>query len=422
MTSPELTRKPVKHKRMVPLRYVLMPFAFILAAIVVLVAFMLLAPKPMKKPIVIKAPLVEVMDLSAVNKTFRIASQGTVVPRTETSLIAEVSGVVTHVADKFVVGGFFHKGETLLTIDDISYRVALLQAKSRLDTAKASLLDEQAKAEQAKQDWMQTGKPLAKAPVLALRQPQLQKARAELVAAQAGVEEAQLKLAKTVIKAPYDAMLKTKKVDIGQYVTTGSLMAVTFAVDYAEVRLPIKQQDIDFLTLPNINASHTNEAPVALSMNRNGNISHWASYLSRYEGEIDTNSRVLYVVAKIDDPYHLLNSSTAKPLRIGSFIEAQVTGKTLPNVYAIPRKAVHGMNTLYLVDSKNQLHIQQVKVLHTDHDYLYSQDPLPTDMRLILTKLETPVETMPLRVVGESAPELAIKHDVSKTHAVKGEL
>jgi len=103
---------------MVELRYVLTPFVIIFAALIILALFSIMAPKPAKKAVAIKAPLVSVVSLAPQDITFDIQSQGNVVPRTKTTLVAEVSGLVTRVADKFHVGGFFKKGERLLTIDD----------------------------------------------------------------------------------------------------------------------------------------------------------------------------------------------------------------------------------------------------------------------------------------------------------------
>jgi RND family efflux transporter MFP subunit len=421
MNTPEIKQKQVSRKRMVPLRYVLMPFAIILIAVVILIFFAMLAPKPVKKPIISKPPLVEVQTISPQQVHFIIDSQGTVNPRTETVLISEVSGLVKNVSEKFVVGGFFKKGERILTIDDITYQVALLQAKSRLDSAQASLLEEQAKVEQAKHDWLLTGKPLAKAPILALRTPQLRRAEAALAAAQADVKEATVKLERTIITAPYDAMIKAKKVDIGQYVTMGTQLATTFAVDYAEVRLPIKQQDIAFLNLPSLTEKNALQSDVDLSMTTNGKTQHWHSYLARYEGEVDPNSRVHYVVTKVNDPYRLLDSTKTTDLRVGSFVQAKIAGKSIDNVLAIPRNAVHGANTINLLDANNELHIQNMAVLRSDHDYIYSQQTIPDGMRLIVTKLATPVEGMKLRVAGETENDIAIKQDKATDSAIKGE-
>ncbi len=393
--------KQKKARRMVPLRYVLTPIVIIFFAVFILILMGILAPKPAKKAIEVKAPLVDVIELSRQSVSFSITSQGTVLPRTETNLISEVSGNVISVSEKFKVGGFFRKGEELLHIDDITYQVALMKAEAQLENAIADLEQEQARRKQAHDEWRLSGKSFDEAPALALRTPQLKQAQAMVKTAEAGLKEATIKLERTSIIAPYDAMLKHKRVDIGQYVSTGSAIADTFAVDYAEIRLPIKQRDVDFLNLPKINNPEQTGSDVKLFYELNGKQLSWTSKLTRYEGVVDMSSRVHYVVAQFDDPYGIVEESKVNELRIGTFVNAQITGKTVDDVIAIPRSAVHGANTLYLVDGENKLRITQVSVLRADIDSLYSLDILPDNHRLILTNIATPVEGMSLRINGE---------------------
>ena len=85
---------------------------------------------------------------------------------------------------------------------------------------------------------------------LYLRKPQLAEAEARLQSAEADLEESRRNLAKTSIVAPYDGLVSSKSVDIGQFVNPGTVLAETFAVDYAEVRLPIPETKLAFLDLP----------------------------------------------------------------------------------------------------------------------------------------------------------------------------
>ncbi len=402
MTTPKRT------KRMVPLRYVLTPILIVVLAIIILAIVAITAAKPAKKPIEVKAPLVEVISLNAQPTTFTIDSQGTVSPRTETTITSEVSGVITNVSAKFLAGGYFAKGEVILTIDDITYQVALLRAQSQLQSAQAQLIEEQAKAQQAQAEWLLTGEPLSKAPILALRTPQLQQAKASVLAAEADIKEANVKLARTKIIAPYDAMLIKKHVDIGQYVTTGSAIALTYAIDYAEVRLPIKHRDIDFLP------SRTPSSDQIISLNEitgsvelfydlNGKRHTWNAQLQRFEGVVDSKSRVHYLVAQLADPYQVLSSSSNEVLRIGTFVNASIVGKQLNNITVLPISAVYSGNTIYLLDEKNRLVIRKINILRTDDKYAYSKESVAKNYRLITTKLATAVDGMTLRVVGEQS-------------------
>jgi len=394
-------------RRMIPLRYVLAPIAIILLAIFALIVFAALSPKPAKKPVIIKAPLIEVKNIVRKNVTFTITSQGSVLPRTQTNLVSEVSGQITWVNDKYHVGGFFSKGEVLLSINDSSYQVALLQAQSRLEAANAVLIEEQARKDQAEDEWRLTGKSLSEAPILALRLPQLQKAQADVKAAKADVIDAEVKLARTNITAPYDAIMKEKHVDIGQYVSTGSTLAKTFAVDYAEVRLAIKQRDVEFLNLPRINQRDGQLSKVDIYYQLAGTEYAWTAKLTRYEGEVDSRSRVHYIIAQVADPYSVLSTSQHQELRMGTFVKANIQGKELKNIVTIPRDALRGANKVYLIDRDNKLHIQELKVLRNDADYVYSHDSFASGLRLVTTQMEAPVEGMALRVLGEQQDTLS---------------
>lgn len=397
-------------RRMVPLRYVLTPIAIIFSAIIVLILFSIMAPEPAKKNIEIKAPLVSVISLVPQEVTFDIQSQGSVVPRTKTTLISEVSGVVNRVSDKFQVGGFFKKGEILLSVDDITYQVALLRAQAQLESAQAVFIEEQARSQQAEEEWLLTGKTIDQAPILALRLPQLKKAQAGVLAAQADLREAKVKLARTNITAPYDAMLTAKHVDIGQYVTKGTSLANTFAIDYAEVRLPVKQRDLAFLNLSRIHQAIEQGANVELFYQLNGNKHVWNAQITRYEGVVDSTSRVHYFIAQINDPYGVLAHSKHDEIRIGTFVNAKVTGKKVANVIAIPLSAVYSGDTVYLVDNDNRLFIQKVNILRNDANFAYSTDVFPTNKRLILTKLATPISNMKLRIDGELDTSVNVKN------------
>ena len=418
-TTSEIPQK--KARKMVPLRYVLMPIAIIFLGIVGLMIMGALAPKPAKKPIEIKAPLVEAHDIEKRDIKFTIASQGSVLPRTETKLVSEVSGNVISVSKKFEVGGFFRKGEELLRIDDISYQVALLKAESQLESAIAELEKEKAHGKQARDEWRLTGKSIEEAPSLALRVPQLKQAEASVKSAEAGLKEAKTKLERTRILAPYDAMLKVKHVDIGQYVSTGTAIATTFAIDYAEVRLPVKQRDIAFLNLPKLTNLESEKANIELIQTIDGQQKAWQSTLSRYEGVVDMSSRVHYVVAQINDPYNYLGETGHEEIRMGTFVTANIAGKQLEGLHAIPRHAVHGADKVYLISGKNKLHIQQIDVLRADVDFVYTADEIASDMRLVLTNLATPVEGMSLRVRGEASQNQDEEEAVAKQDDASGE-
>ncbi|PHS12493.1 MAG: efflux transporter periplasmic adaptor subunit [Kangiella sp.] len=392
---------------------VLIPVGIILAGLVVLILMTMSAPKPHKKEIIKKATLVDVVEVSRGNVIFEINSQGSVSPRTETTLVSEVSGQIKQVSNKFVVGGFFKKGEILITIDPISYEVGLLQAQARFDGANARLVEEKARGKQAEKEWKLTGRSFKNAPILALRKPQLQQALADVKAAQADVKSAEIKLARTKIKSPYDAMVKAKMVDIGQYVSTGSQLAITFAVDYAEIRLPIKEQDIAFIDVPPLGSLNNKGSNVLLSTFQGGKLKTWSTFITRSEGVVDASSRVNYVVAQLNDPYGLLqvkegddSSLKAEPIQMGTFVKAKIFGIESENIVTIPRKAIRGANEIYLIGDDKKLNITKIDILRSDANNVYISSGVDDGTQVIITKLATAVNGMAVRLPGDPIKNL----------------
>ena len=396
-TSSTIDRSSSRTKR------ILIPLGIIITGILIFLVMGSMATKPEKKDIIKKPPIVEVFNVSSGTVVFEIESQGSIAPRTETTLVSEVSGQIKKVSEKFVVGGFFKKGEQLLEIDPISYEVALLQSQARLDGANAKLVEERARGKQAAREWSLTGRSSKNAPILALRKPQLQQAKADVKAAKADVKNAEIKLQRTKITAPYDAMLKSKMVDIGQYVTTGTQLAATFAVDYAEIRLPIKEQDLAYIDIPAMGVLNQKGSQVELSTFQAGKIRKWSTFITRSEGIVDATSRVNYVVAKIDDPYGLLSENKMmEPIRIGTFVKARILGIEMDNIISIPRKAVHGENEIYLLDKDRKLNLSKVDILRSDSNNIYISTGLSDGEQVVLTKLATAVDGMKLRIKDDS--------------------
>ena len=74
---------------------------------------------------------------------------------------------------------------------------------------------------------------------------------------------ASLNLERTQIRAPYPGRVRTKNADVGQYVNPGSPLGHIYAIDYAEVRLPVSDDQLAYLDLPLSfrNNPHHNSGP-----------------------------------------------------------------------------------------------------------------------------------------------------------------
>ncbi len=342
-------------------------------------------PPPETRDIPHVEPLVTVLPLIESSASFRIASQGTVRPRTETILSAEVAGSIVSISPKFIAGGVFENGEELLRIDPTNYSVAV-------DQAKALLVQRQIEHDGA----------------LKLRtqgyraESEYASAVAALAAARAGLVKAERNLERTHITLPYDGMVKTKEADLGQYVSPGTRLGITFATDYAEVRLPLTDQDLAFIELPDAaDVSGTGAAPgplVDLSAVQKGRLAHWKAQIVRTEGVVDERTRVTYAVARITDPYQLnSDDGDESPLPIGTFVAADIEGATVDNVIRVPRGALRGNNQLMFIDGDNRLRIRNVDIVRADADYAYLHGGSIIGDRIITTTLESPINGMKVR-------------------------
>ena len=330
---------------------------------------------------------------------FRVNTQGAVTPRTESILVSEVSGQIVEVASNYVSGGFFHKGELLLRIDPRNYQSALKSAQANVARVQTQVAKENALANFALDDW-KTLRDLnaSTGPIsdLALRKPPLAEAIAELTSAEATLEKAQEDLNRTSIRAPYDGMVQEKRADVGQYVNTGSQLALVFATDYAEIRLPITQRELALVDLPSADGSIL-PLPVTLT-SQVGKIQHtWQGLIVRSEGVFDSASRVLYVVAQVEDPYNQ-NGQDGEPLRIGTFVTANIQGRFGGELFTIPRHALQRGETLWIIDEHQKIYPTDVQIVSTDEEYAYVDGGLINGDRYTITPIDQPLPGMPVRV------------------------
>lgn len=326
-------------------------------------------------------PLVEILVLKPVTANFEIRSQGTVLPRTETILSAEVAGTVTSISPKFIAGGVFEKNEVLMRIDPTNYSVAVDQAEALV---KQRQIEFDGTSKLRSQGYRAESEYASAAAALA-------SARAELVRARRNLE-------RTFIRLPYDGMVRSKEADVGQFVNPGTRLGVTFATDFAEVRLPLTDLDLAFVDLPDaadIAASGDAEGPgLALSAVRKGQLRSWSASIVRTEGVVDEKSRVTYAVARVEDPYRL--HSDGEILPVGTFVSAVIQGQQADNMIRVPRAAVRGADQLLFVNAEEQLEIRSVNIVRSDADHVYLSGEAG-GQRIVLTALETPVNGMRVR-------------------------
>jgi RND family efflux transporter MFP subunit len=349
----------------------------------------------------VKAILVDVAEVVLQDLRIPVQAQGTVTPHRETSLVSEVSGKIQSVSPSFHAGGYVAAGEVLVEIDDRDYQANMLRARAGVESAESALAQEKGRAEVAYNEWEKLPRNSQRSQAatdLYLRKPQLELAEAQLLSAAADLRKAEDDLERTIIRAPYDSLVKEKRADLGQYVSPGTPLATVFAVDYAEVRLAIPQSKLSYLDLPGVSGFGAQEAPlVDLYTDVAGEIKHWVARLKRTEGVFDERSRVLFAVAAVDDPY-ALNDENKKPLRIGTFVKASILGSELHGITVLPRYVLRAGNMLWVVDDQQTLRNRKVKTLRTEGEEIYVSNGLQNGDLVSLTTFSDAIPGMPVRI------------------------
>ena len=354
---------------------------------------------PAQKPIVDNTPLVTVQSNQPQALNLSVASYGVVNAKFTTELVAQVSGEIVFLSEKFVRGGFVKKGEVLAKIDGNDYEATLLDAQANIASAQAALVLELALGDVAKEQWSKISG--TKPTPLSLRQPQLAQEKARLLSSKASLKRAQRNVERTMIRAPYDALIESRHIGLGSYMSAGTKLGQLYSTDKAEIRLPVADNELQYLINNGVGAT------VIISAKLAGREQQWSGEIVRSEGVIDELSRMNYLVAEIDDPYALLHKKTSNKkkannaqsakLRYGTYITAEINGRHVDNVTRIARHLVVE-NQVAVMDQDNKLRFQNVSILRTVGATILIDRGLSDGMLLITSALDYPIEGMSVKI------------------------
>lgn len=368
-------------RRLIPL---LVLFAGVLAGVLII------ATGPDIEPQSVPAQIPAVKTIAATLETVRlsVAAHGTVVPKSESDLVAEVSGRVVHVSEALVSGGFFAKGDVLVAIERIDYEVAQAQAKAQLAAARSDVIG--ARRAYARYDSLADARSGSEA--------EKDDALNRLLVAQAALEEATARktraerdLDRTRLTAPYDGRVRSERVDVGQFVNRGEAIATLYSTDYAEVRLPVLDRDLAHLPLTLGRPPDAETTPVAVVLKAEfaGREHTWRAEVVRTEGELDGRTRMVNVIAQVAAPYDPPDGS---PLTVGMFVAAEILGREVADVVVLPRTALQANDQVYLIGEDNRLEFRDVAILRATSDTVYIQDGIAAGELVCTSRLEAAVE------------------------------
>ena len=332
------------------------------------------------------APDVIVEILTPKDFQIQISSNGTTTPLTQTVLTAEVGGEVIYRSKKFSEGSSVIQGEILAKIDDTDLQLQYKNALLQLANAEVQYSLQLAEAEVAKEAWEKIGDGVASD--LTLKKPQLKQAEALLEVAKAQVSSAEKKLNKTEIVAPYAGRIQSVNIDLGTTIIPGQPVGALYTSSEIEVTLAVKDNDLQFLSIPmdGRKLDSSEQALVKIKSFYKGKNQTWIGRLERVDGVIDPITRMINLIAVFKNDF----IETDKPnLPIGLFVEAQIDGIILNDIFSIPVNAISENNEVYIVNNDSELVSRQLSILKKYSDFVIVKDGLKAGERIVISKLST---------------------------------
>jgi len=339
-------------------------------AIGIVVALQALKPKTEKEETTKPPLVVKTVEAAHKEQTVFANFQGEVRAKTDIELVTQVTGKVMSVSQKFIEGGEFKAGETLLQIDDSDYQVALKSAKASVASAQVDLDIELATAATNAREWKELqGKPISEANPLRLNKPQIDRANARLDAAKAELAAARLNYNRTKISAPFDGRIMAKSAELGQFMSRGSSIGRVFATETMEVRIPMTDVQISELGLRlgySARAEGSEGLPATVTTVFGSEQRLWNGFVRSVDASVDSKTRLLFATVVVDKPFEQ-KASESIPLIPGLFVDVQLASPAKLAGIEVPRTALRNGNQVYVYDNA-ELKLKTVKPIFTSED------------------------------------------------------
>ncbi|MCG8473703.1 MAG: efflux RND transporter periplasmic adaptor subunit [Desulfobacterales bacterium] len=348
-------------------------------------------PQAPKREITVKPPVVETFAARIHDHPVTLSAMGTVIPSTRTELKVRVSGEVMWVSPHLEPGVRVQKGEPLMRLDQVDLKLALATAQANLQQAKADLALEEGNQEVARNELALMEKTTGRKvndQALALRKPQLAKARASVALAKTDVRRAQVNLKRSVITAPFDGLILTRNAPLGSLASNGQTVAeiAEDGIWWVEASLPMR--DLTWLR----------KEGSARIITQTGAI--FEGRLLRLLGDLNATSRMARLLIEVKNPMNQATKQKSSPLLLQSYVDIKLQGNTIASVVAVPDKALRNGPAVWVVKDE-KLYIKKVTLARREEGVAYIQEGLEEGDLIILTQLASPVDGMAVRMPGK---------------------
>jgi RND family efflux transporter MFP subunit len=380
----------------------LLPTAVVVGGVGIFVVLQATKPVPESK---IEPPRpTSVHAEAAVRSTTQLTVQtfGEVRPTVATEIVAQVGGRIVEVSPEFVEGGRFAANEPILMIEETDYASAVQEAEARVASAQVDLEQALADADVARKQLAGVKNPSP----LALRKPQVARARAALKAAETNLALAQTNLERTRIALPFSGRITETTVDLGQYVTPAKVVGRAFASDLVEVRLPLNDGQLAALGVPiGYSAPENGGLPVDFSAIVAGQRYIWRGTVTRLDASVDPTTRTVYATAEVRNPYDVDFSRGEMPMAVGLFVDASISGRVIEDVVQIPADGLRAGDRVFVVDDEGLLDIRDADVIHRSPTTAVIARGVEAGERVVVSAIRNPIPGMRLKVIGEEVIE-----------------
>ncbi|CAM2069180.1 Efflux RND transporter periplasmic adaptor subunit [Sulfidibacter corallicola] len=291
-----------------------------------------------------------------------ITALGEVTPLWQTALKSQVNGRVIELSSKLLPGNEVRQGEALVQLEDSAYRQQLNEARGRLAMARVQLLREEREASEARANWKRSGIEGEPESDLVLRVPQVEAARAEVASAESAVEHARTQLEQTTILAPYDGLIVERFVNPGASLFAGDEVAHLVGLDAAEVAVQLDAEQWSLLPRPLESATIELVDPERDL--------RWRASAVRDSRRLGSATRLRTLYLRVERPL-----AQSPPLLPGTFVRAEITGKSLENVLLVPEGALTKQGLIWYVDGQDRLRAWLAKALFWGEGSVYVAPP-----------------------------------------------
>ena len=383
------------------------------AAIFIATLLIFSKPEPAKTVREATATPVEVLSVAPSTETIVVTGFGTVTEERRLKLQAEVSGRIVELSPNMAIGGTLSEGDVLLKIDPRDYEAIVAQQAAALATAELALKLEKGKQVVAEREWElldpsihSDGEGIATdfGRELALRQPQAAEKAAALEAAKSNLAKAELDLERTILRTPFNAVVLSDDVEIGQVISAASTVATLVATDTFWVQVSIPIQELEWLRQARAEGEEFLQAEVIQSIGNN-KVATRQGHVVRLLSDVDPDGRMARILVAVDDPLSLTEPMGQRyPLLLGSYVRVSIQGPEMGDVYRVPRAALRDTTRVWVLNHKNELEVRIVNIVYRYADYVVVDKGLHAGDKIVTSQIPIPVPGMPLREIDSDEP------------------